>query len=99
MIRHISFTEPSAGFAVIRLNNVLLASQSTLRAELFNAYTVELNHGPSERDVDVVADILSQYEGAFTDVAPPPYMPFDPGTRQRHANGKYAVEYASRKLR
>lgn len=98
-MKYITFSEPTAGFAVSRLNNVLIASQSPLRAELFNAYTVELNREVSERDVSVVSDVLDQYEGAFTDVAPPPYVPFNPGVRQRNANGTYAVEYASRKLR
>lgn len=98
-MKYITFTEPTAGFAVSRLNNLLIASQSLLRAELFNAYTVELNHDVSERDASVVSDILNHYEGAFTDVAPPPYVPFNPGVRQRNANSTYAVEYASRKLR
>lgn len=98
-MKYITFSEPTAGFAVNRLNNVLIASQSPLRAEFVNAFSVELNCAASERDVQVVSDVLTQYAGEFTDVAPPPYVPFDPGVRQRNANGTFAVEYASRKLR
>lgn len=65
MITHVHFREPIAFFAVTRLNNHLLASDTSARAEMVDNRCVRLdNFVPKDREL--VDKVLQTYEGEFT---------------------------------
>lgn len=72
-MKYIAFGDTVAGFASIRLNNLLLANGSSLRTGVANAYALTFEGKCSDCDLPVVNQVMSMYDCHYTDELPPAF--------------------------